>query len=507
MDRTIKIFDTTLRDGEQSPGCSMTLKEKLQIALQLEKLGVDVIEAGFAISSDEDFESISQIARSVKTVGVASLARANKKDIDRAWQAVQHCKKPRIHIFIATSDIHLEYKLKMTRQEALAKAQQMVAYGKSLCPEIEFSAEDATRSNKNFLVEIITAVINSGATIINVPDTVGYTTPDEFYQLISYLKHNVPNIDKATISVHCHNDLGLAVANSLAAIKAGADQVECTINGIGERAGNAALEEVVMALTVRKDHFGVQTKLSTKEIFHTSNMISSITGSMVQANKAIVGKNAFAHEAGIHQHGVLENKETYEIMTPQSVGVHQNSFVLGKHSGKHAFENKLNELGYTFEKEQLEEIFINFKTLADKKKEITDLDLDALAQNKVSSTLKPRYSLKDFTFNSGMEVTPTVSITLLDQKNGLLSSTKSGDGLVDAAFKAIEKLIARKYVLEKYIVKAIGSGQDAQGQVSITLQDKESHKSSSGYGLATDVVESSIKAFLNAVNKMEQLCK
>ncbi len=506
MDRTIKIFDTTLRDGEQSPGCSMSLKEKLQIALQLEKLGVDVIEAGFAISSNEDFESISQIAKTVKNIGVASLARANKKDIDRAWEAVQHAKKPRIHIFIATSDIHLQYKLKMSRTQALQKAREMVAYGKSLCEDIEFSAEDATRSDRDYLVEIITAVIDAGATVINVPDTVGYTTPDEFAALISYLKEHVPNIDKATISVHCHNDLGLAVANSLAAVKAGADQVECTINGIGERAGNAALEEVVMGLTVRKDHFGVQTKIATEEIFHSSKMISSITGSVVQANKAIVGKNAFAHEAGIHQHGVLENKETYEIMTPQSVGILQNSFVLGKHSGKHAFENKLSELGYTFDKKQLEEIFVNFKTLADKKKDITDLDLEALAQSKVSSTLKPRYSLEDFTFNSGMDITPTVNITLKDEKNGSLSATKNGDGLVDAAFKAIEELIARKYNLNSYIVKAIGSGEDAQGQVSITLENRENKKSASGYGLATDVVEASIKAFLNAVNKMELLC-
>ncbi len=506
MAGTIKIFDTTLRDGEQSPGCSMTLKEKIQIAQQLEKLGVDVIEAGFAISSNEDFESISEIAKIVKNASVASLARAAKPDVDRAWQAVKHAKKPRIHIFIATSDIHLEYKLKMSREEALKQAREMVAYGKSLCDDIEFSAEDATRSDKDYLVEVFTSVIDAGATVINVPDTVGFTTPTEYYDLISYLKKNVKNIDKATISVHCHNDLGLSVANSLAAIKAGAGQVECTINGIGERAGNAALEEVVMSLEVRKDIFGTTTNINTKEIYRSSNLVSSITGSLVQANKAIVGKNAFAHEAGIHQHGVMTNKKTYEIMTPQSVGVPQNSFVLGKHSGKHAFSNKLEELGYSFESEQIEELFVAFKNLADKKKDISDLDLEALAQNKITRNSKPKYTIQNFTFNSGSAITPTVSLSLFVDKKENIQTVCHGDGLVDAAFKAIEELVEREYTLCKYVVKGIGDGEDAQGQVSITLKDKLTQKSANGYGLATDVVEASIKAYLHAVNKLEILC-
>ena len=506
MARTIKIFDTTLRDGEQSPGCSMSLKEKIQIAKQLEKLGVDVIEAGFAISSNEDFESISEIAKTIKNASVASLARAAKPDIDRAWDAVRHAKKPRIHIFIATSDIHLEYKLKMTRDEALKQAKEMIAYGKSLCDDIEFSAEDATRSDKDFLVEIITAVVDAGATVINVPDTVGFTTPTEFYDLIDYLKKNVKNIDKAIISVHCHNDLGLSVANSLAAVKAGADQVECTINGIGERAGNAALEEVVMSLAVRKDVFGVETNINTKEIYHSSNLVSSITGSLVQANKAIVGKNAFAHEAGIHQHGVLTNKKTYEIMTPQSVGVPQNSFVLGKHSGKHAFSSKLEELGYSFDANQIEELFVAFKNLADKKKDISDLDLEALAQNKITRNSQPKYTIQDFTFSSGKTAKPTVSLTLLCNSKENIQTVCHGDGLVDAAFKAIEKLVDRECTLCKYVVKGVGDGEDAQGQVSITLKDNLTQKLSNGYGLATDVVEASIKAYLHAVNKLEALC-
>jgi 2-isopropylmalate synthase len=389
MDK-IKIFDTTLRDGEQSPGCSMTINEKIRVAKQLEMLNVDIIEAGFAIVSEGDFNSVKEISKAVKNPTVASLARATVKDIDTAYEAVKYAKNPRIHTFIATSDIHMMYKLKMSKQEVLQRAIDAVKYAKSYVNDVEFSAEDASRSDWDFLVEVYTAAINAGATTINVPDTVGFITPDEMYDMISYIKNNVPNIHKADISVHCHNDLGLAVANSLAAVKAGARQIECTINGIGERAGNAAMEEIVLGMKTRKDKYGGYTDIVTEEIINSSRLVSEITNFNVQPNKAIVGSNAFLHESGIHQHGVINNSLTYEIIDPKSIGIVKSNIVLGKHSGHHAINKKLTELGITVSKNDIRPIFTNFKTYMDNNKEITDKELVELAlqtikQSKIQS--------------------------------------------------------------------------------------------------------------------------
>jgi 2-isopropylmalate synthase len=389
MDK-IKIFDTTLRDGEQSPGCSMTINEKIRVAKQLEMLNVDIIEAGFAIVSEGDFNSVKEISKAVKNPTVASLARATVKDIDTAFEAVKYAKNPRIHTFIATSDIHMMYKLKMSKQEVLQRAIDAVKYAKSYVNDVEFSAEDASRSDWDFLVEVYTAAINAGATTINVPDTVGFITPDEMYDMISYIKNNVPNIHKADISVHCHNDLGLAVANSLAAVKAGARQIECTINGIGERAGNAAMEEIVLGMKTRKDKYGGYTDIITEEIINSSRLVSEITNFNVQPNKAIVGSNAFLHESGIHQHGVINNSLTYEIIDPKSIGIVKSNIVLGKHSGHHAINKKLTELGITVSKNDIRPIFTNFKTYMDNNKEITDKELVELAlqtikQSKIQS--------------------------------------------------------------------------------------------------------------------------
>ncbi|MGM0397325.1 MAG: 2-isopropylmalate synthase, partial [Bacillota bacterium] len=376
MTKKIRFFDTTLRDGEQSPGCSMNHREKLMMAKQLEKLGVDVIEAGFAAASPGDFRSVRTIADEITESTVAVLSRTVKDDIDKAWEAVKGARKPRIHTFIATSDIHMEYKLKMSPKDVANRAEEMVAYAASLCPEVEFSAEDATRSNPDFLAEIFDRVILAGAKIINIPDTVGYTTPDEFYEFIMEIKEKSKYLEDVEISVHCHNDLGLGVSNSLAAIRAGATQIECTINGIGERAGNAALEELAMILVVRGDRYGAESGIITQEITKTSNLLSSITGVNVQPNKAIVGANAFAHESGIHQHGILSNRSTYEIMTPESIGLGNNSLVLGKHSGRHAFRDKVTSLGYDIDDEELNKVFAEFKALADKKKQIFDRDIE-----------------------------------------------------------------------------------------------------------------------------------
>jgi 2-isopropylmalate synthase len=389
MDK-IKIFDTTLRDGEQSPGCSMTINEKIRVAKQLEMLNVDIIEAGFAIVSEGDFNSVKEISKAVKNPTVASLARATVKDIDTAFEAVKYAKNPRIHTFIATSDIHMMYKLKMSKQEVLQRAIDAVKYAKSYVNDVEFSAEDASRSDWDFLVEVYTAAINAGATTINVPDTVGFITPDEMYDMISYIKNNVPNIHKADISVHCHNDLRLAVANSLAAVKAGARQIECTINGIGERAGNAAMEEIVLGMKTRKDKYGGYTDIITEEIINSSRLVSEITNFNVQPNKAIVGSNAFLHESGIHQHGVINNSLTYEIIDPKSIGIVKSNIVLGKHSGHHAINKKLTELGITVSKNDIRPIFTNFKTYMDNNKEITDKELVELAlqtikQSKIQS--------------------------------------------------------------------------------------------------------------------------
>lgn len=495
--KTIKIFDTTLRDGEQSPGCSMNLQEKLEVARQLEKLGVDVIEAGFAIASPGDFQSVKAVADTVKNASVASLSRALKKDIDRAYEAVKGAVAPRIHTFLATSPIHMEYKLKMKPEEVLEQAVEMVKYAKSLCSDVEFSAEDASRSEPEFLWKVFEGVIAAGATCINVPDTVGYSMPEEFGALIRGIKQNVKGIEKVDLSVHCHNDLGLAVANSLAAIREGATQVECTINGIGERAGNAAIEEIVMSIATRQDFFGFSTNINTKQIYNSSRLISSITGVMVQPNKAVVGANAFAHEAGIHQHGVLANKKTYEIMTPQSIGLSENVIVLGKHSGKHAFAERLKELGYMLDDAHISECFDKFKELADRKKDVSDLDLRALVEFE-QFEIKAEIELESFVINSGNKMTATAVVKV--HKNGdAIEEAATGDGPVDAAFNAIERCVGESFKLEDYAVRSVTGGKDAQGEVTVKL-DKNGKKVK-GRGLSTDIVEASVRAYIDAINR------
>lgn len=496
--KRIKIFDTTLRDGEQSPGCSMNIEEKVEVAKQLEKLGVDVIEAGFAIASEGDFKAVQAIARVIENCTVASLARATKVDIDRAYEAVKDAKHPRIHTFIATSDLHLEYKLKKTKDEIIAITREMVSYAKSLCDDVEFSCEDATRSNHFFMIQVIEAAIESGAKTINIPDTVGYTSPQEYHDLIKHIREHTKGIDDVSISVHCHNDLGMAVANSIAAIEAGADQVECTVNGIGERAGNAALEEIVMAIKTRSDIFKYQTNIHTEEIVKTSELVSYITGVKVQPNKAIVGANAFAHESGIHQHGVINNRMTYEIMTPESVGLRENSLILGKHSGKHAFRDKLDKLGYELSDAELNRAFIEFKDLLDKKKEVYDTDIVAIVRNE-TIPYDEIIKLHAFNIHSSTETATSASVKL-QIEDGLYESVEMGDGPVDAAFKAIQRTIGVSIPLRKYQINAVTEGKDAQGETVVkTEYDGLEY---TGHGLSTDIIESSIEAYISVINKI-----
>ncbi len=499
MEKIIKIFDTTLRDGEQSPGCSMNLKEKIQMAKQLESLKVDVIEAGFAAASEGDLESIREISKAVENCTVASLARANKDDIDKAWKSLSEAKYPRIHTFIATSPIHMEYKLKMTPQEVLKQVEEMVTYAKSYCDDVEFSAEDATRTEIEFLAEIVKTAIKSGAKTINIPDTVGYTTPDEFYELLTNLIERCPELKEVNLSVHCHNDLGLGVANSIAAIKAGANQIECTVNGIGERAGNAALEEIVMVLETRKDVFGAATNIETKQLYRSSQLLTRITGVKVQPNKAIVGENAFAHEAGIHQHGVLNNKETYEIMTPESIGLNKNKLVLGKHSGRHAFKDKIESMGYKLTSEEINEAFRRFKEVADKKKEVFDRDIDAIISRQTAGA-EERYNLVRFVINSGNSITSTAAVKILLEGKEI-EKVAIGDGPIDAAFNAIEEISGTKLKLEDYSLSSVTEGKDALGDAVVKLRENGSIYV--GRGLSTDVVEASVKAYINALNKKE----
>ena len=498
MSKRIKFFDTTLRDGEQSPGCSMNMKEKLLLAKQLEKMGVDVIEAGFAASSEGEFQAVQKIANEIKDSTVAVLARAVKGDIDKAWEAVKGAAKPRIHTFIATSNIHMKYKLKMEPEEVIKRAEEMVKYASSLCPEVEFSAEDATRSDVDFLAKIFDRVIEAGAKIINIPDTVGYTTPDEFYNFIMDIRKRSKHLDSVEISVHCHNDLGLAVANTLAAAKAGASQFECTVNGIGERAGNAALEELVMAMNVRFDDYGFTSNINTKEIMKTSNLLTSITGVGVQPNKAIVGANAFAHESGIHQHGMLNNRETYEIMKPESIGITTNNMVIGKHSGRHAFKDKIETMGYKLTQEELDKAFEQFKKLADKKKQIYDKDIDAIIINRESKA-EDKYKLVRFVINSGNTITTTASVVLNKEGEDIEGIAFAG-GPVDAAFRAIDKCLDRKVELEDYSIQSVTEGTDALGYSVVKLRCEGNHYT--GRGTSINIVEASIKAYLNAVNNI-----
>lgn len=498
MVRGIKIFDTTLRDGEQSPGCSMNLREKIQMAKQLELLKVDIIEAGFAIASEGDFKAVSEVAKTVKDCRVASLARTLSQDIDYAYEAIKHAKHPRIHTFIATSDIHMQHKLKLSPDEVYERAVKMVKHAKGYCEDIEFSAEDATRSDPRFLARIFDGVIDAGATVINIPDTVGYTTPEEYYSFITSIREYSDKLHKAEISVHCHNDLGLAVANSLSAVKAGATQIECTINGIGERAGNAALEEIVMAVNTRKDVINLDCNIDTTKIMRTSKLLSSITGVKVQPNKAIVGDNAFAHESGIHQHGVMNERSTYEIMTPESIGLSTNKMVLGKHSGKHAFEDRLIGLGYNLTKEELAVAFKKFKDLADKKKNVYNSDIDSIVTEDIGN-IPQAYTLKSFVINSGNIISSTATITL-EHEEDIKEYAMVGDGPVDAAFKAIEKIVEMDIKLEDYSLQSITEGKDAQGKAVVVIRHGDNI--SRGKGLSTDVVEASITAYINAVNKM-----
>lgn len=498
MSRRIKIFDTTLRDGEQTPGVNLNLHEKLEIARQLARLGVDVIEAGFAIASPGDFEAVKMVSENIKGITIASLSRAVEKDIDRAWEAVMNAERPRIHTFIATSDVHMKYKLKMSEEEVLERAAAMVKYAKKYCEDIEFSPEDAGRTRPEFLYRVVEQAIKAGATVVNIPDTVGYTTPVEFGGLIRGIRENVPNIDKAEISVHCHDDLGLAVANSLAALENGATQLECTINGLGERAGNAAMEEIIMGINTRKAYYDVVHGIDTTQIYRTSKLVSSLTSIAVQPNKAVVGANAFAHESGIHQHGVLSEKSTYEIMTPESIGLTQNKMVLGKLSGKHAFEERLKELGYsTLSQEDISRAFEKFKSLADKKKVVLDRDIEALVQEDVSE-VPEIFELESFQINSGNKVIATSTVSL--RRNGeLITEAATGDGPIDAAFNAVERVVGIEMQLEDYGLKAVTEGKDALGEVMVRVSTNG--KIFVGRGVSTDIIESSVKAYINAINR------
>ncbi|MEJ2696095.1 MAG: 2-isopropylmalate synthase [Candidatus Sulfobium sp.] len=496
--RIIRIFDTTLRDGEQSPGASMNVEEKIQVARQLVRLGVDVIEAGFPVASPGDFHAVSRIAAEVAGVTIAALARTKERDIRSAGEAISRAEGGRIHTFIATSDIHLKHKLRMERKEVLESAVNAVKVARGYTDDVEFSAEDATRSDRDYLCAVTEAVIEAGAGTVNIPDTVGYTVPQEYAELIEYLFNRVPNIDKAVISVHCHNDLGLAVANSLTAVLKGAGQVECTVNGIGERAGNASLEEVVMALKTRQKFFNAETNVRTEEIYRTSRLVSKITGMMVQPNKAIVGANAFAHEAGIHQDGYLKERSTYEIMMPETVGIPQSKLVLGKHSGRHAFKERLRKLGYSLTEEELNKAFERFKEIADQKKYIFDEDIEALVSEEVSKVYE-YYRLLDMSLSGGLNRKPVASVKLRagDQ---IVDATEDGDGPVDATYRAIAGITGTKSSLIKFEVKSITGGTDALGEVTVTLD--EGGNTVRGHGADTDIIVAAAKAYLNALNKL-----
>lgn len=504
--RHIKIFDTTLRDGEQSPGCSMHLSDKLELASQLERLGVDVIEAGFAAASMGDFESVRAIARQVKNAQVASLARALTSDIDRAYEAVKHAASPRIHTFLATSPIHMAYKLNKKPEEVIETVKHMVRYAHSLVSDIEFSAEDATRSDLDFLARVVDTAILSGATTINIPDTVGYTSPMEFEAFIKSLYEKSEHLSRAVLSVHCHNDLGMAVANSLTAIGAGAGQIECTINGIGERAGNAALEEIVMALNTRNDIFKAQTNINTQEIYKISRLLSRITGVQVAPTKPIIGANAFAHESGIHQHGMLANPTTYEIMTPKSIGLTKSHMVLGKHSGKHGFKDHLKTLGVSLDEEALNAAFEAFKRLADKKREIYDEDILSIVSGPQTASLPQALSLDGFVIHTSATTAATATLHLKDHHGNVYSGVSLGDGPVDAAYKAINQVlsshptyVADTFDLETYGIRSVTEGNDAQGEATVKLMHNT--RIATGVGVSTDILEASILAYLNSINK------
>lgn len=496
--RTIRIFDTTLRDGEQSPGASMNVGEKVQVAKQLARLGVDIIEAGFAIASPGDFEAIRTIGDEVEGPVICSLARAREEDIKSAWESLKDAPKSRIHTFHSTSDIHLKHQFRIDREEALKRSVAMVELAKSFVDDVQFSPMDATRTEINYLCEVVEAVIDAGAVTVNIPDTVGYTTPSEFGKMIRTLFERVKNIEKSVIAVHCHNDLGLATSNSLSAILNGAGQIECTINGIGERAGNCSMEEVVMSLRTRRDVFDADTNINTEEIMRSSRLVTKITGMSVQPNKAIVGANAFAHESGIHQDGLLKDKSTYEIIRPETIGLHKTKFVLGKHSGRHAFRTRLDELGYELSESEMNSAFERFKKLADQKKEIYDEDIEALVTEEVIM-VHETYGLVDMRISSGMNEKPSATIKL-KVEDEIIEGDATGDGPVDAVFKAITSVSKTQSSLLKYEVKAITGGTDALGEVVCSLE--EGGRSVSGHGADTDIITASAKAYINALNKL-----
>jgi 2-isopropylmalate synthase len=499
MTSRVTIFDTTLRDGEQSPGCSMTEAEKLKIAEALTELGVDVIEAGFPIASPGDFQAVKAIAdRFGDRTVICGLARCRKEDIDRAAEALRGAAKRRIHVFLATSAIHRQFKLKMAKEEIVRTAVEHVGRAKSFCDNVEFSPEDAARTELDFLAEVVEKAIAAGATTVNIPDTVGYAVPSHFHKVITYLKENVPNIDQAVISAHCHNDLGLAVANSLAAVEAGARQVECTINGLGERAGNAALEEIVMALKTRHDYFGLETQINTQKLCGISRLVSTITGMVVQRNKAIVGQNAFAHEAGIHQHGVLQERTTYEIMRPQDVGYVGTNLVLGKHSGRHAFRTRVAELGYNLDDETFKKVFEEFMALADTKKDVYDADIVALIDSR-HDTVPDHWQLVRFHVSAGSGTLPTATVELRDQSGKITSDAAIGDGPVDAVCKTIERITGIQAKFDSFLVRSVTTGMEAQAEVLMEIMCQG--KRFTGKSISTDTLEASAQAYLKALNK------
>jgi len=508
----IYIFDTSLRDGEQSPGFSMNMAEKLIFAEQLERLGVDIIEAGFPVISDGDFEAVQLISQNVKRAQVAGLARANQKDIEAAARALEKAANPRIHTFISSSDIHIEYQLKKTRDEVLRQAVDAVRFATTFTRNVEFSPMDATRSDRKYLAEMIQAVIEAGAKTINVPDTVGYTVPHEFYDLIKYLFKNVKNINDAIISVHCHNDLGLATANAIAAIQAGARQVECTVNGIGERAGNTAMEEVVMTIKTRGDLMKVHTDINTQQIMPTSKLLTNITGVSVQPNKAVVGDNAFAHESGIHQDGVLKNAMTYEIMRPEDIGITKSKLVLGKHSGRHAVLTRLKDLGYELKQEELDAFFVKFKSIADSKKEIYDEDLIAILGEVLHrGEEKRRYTVENVQISTGMSLTPVAVITIKDNESNSASvlDVAHGNGGVDAGVKAVKKITGSTAYIRAFNLVAITGGSDALCEVSVTVEEEYEGKMLKvfGNGMSIDISVAGIMSFVDALNKLDYMKK
>ena len=500
---TVRIFDTTLRDGEQSPGATLTEREKVEIARHLEQMGVDIIEAGFPIASDGDFESVRAIAAEITRSVVCGLSRCTPKDVERAGEAVKHAAKPRIHVFCATSKIHREHKLKKGREDIIRISVESIKQALAYTKDVEFSPEDASRTELDFLEEIVQAAIEAGATTINMPDTVGYATPKSYGEIFAFIRNKLNTDARGVIlSSHCHNDLGLAVANSLAAVENGARQVECTINGIGERAGNAALEEIVMAIKTRHDFYNVRTNIDTTKIFPASRMVSTLTGLLVQRNKAIVGENAFAHEAGIHQDGVLKYRETYEIMDPAQVGLAKNELVLGKHSGRHAFKDRVTQLGYALNQEQLEAAFVKFKALADKKKEVFDEDIEALIDEQLELEQKV-WELAGMQVVSGSNTVPTATVTLKDSSGEPLTDASTGDGPVDAIYSAIQRLTGIKVNLTDYRIRAVTKGKDAMGEVQIELE--HSGKKIRGRGVSTDILEASALAYLAAINRLRSL--